>query len=456
MLKRRRTQRQQGLKIQKITKFEFKHFLSSHRLTTAAPDPPGDATAAATAVAAAEHRAQSMKSSADATVAIAVAGATVAACAGWTLRGVVRPAGEYRPSVVPGTQLGPKKLKGAGSWPNGDDSYESDEPSAWSRGDVHHTPERVRPSPPPIPQQALDSSDRPLMSPTRHNLGYSSPPSSPLDDPEGSVRRPTTAEPLVCVIDGAIGAGKTTLIELVRDRLESLGHNTVVVKEPVEEWKRVGILQEFYDHGSSPEPGMVAYDFQTYTFVTRVEETIKTAEAHPEATIFLLERSPWTDRFVFMELQRDLCGPRRMEMYERWWNLWMRIMPFAPNKIVYLKPSLQDCMGRVNLRAREGEVKNGQDEETAQAEAEEEDDTGGDGVLAAYQARLIRAHDCFLLGEHAAEFPMMPARPFKPGQDSEDVITVDGALADDDFSVPGEAQERILTHIVQRLVGTPA
>ena len=396
---------------------------------------------------------------ADATVAIAVAGATAAACAGWTLRGVVRPPGPYRPPVAPGTELGPKKLKGAGCWPNGDDSYESDERSAWSRGDLQHTPERVRPSPPLIPSQELDSSvtrrDDLLTSPTRHNVGSGSPPSSPLDDPEGSVRRPTTAEPLVCVIDGAIGAGKTTLIELVRDRLESLGHNAVVVKEPVEEWKRVGILQEFYEHGSSPEPGMVAYDFQTYTFVTRVEETIKTAEAHPEATIFLLERSPWTDRFVFMELQRDLCGPRRMEMYDRWWNMWMRVMPFAPTKIVYLKPSLQDCMGRVNRRAREGEVKKGEEEQTAQAQ-EEEDDTGGDGVLGAYQARLIRAHDCFLLGEHASEFPMMPERPFKPGADSEDVITVAGALADDDFSIPGEAQERILNHIVQRLVGIAA
>lgn len=401
-----------------------------------------------------------MSSSADttvATVAVALAGASAAACAGWTLRGVVSTdaAGEY----ISGRSV----LKGAGCWPNGDDSYESDEPSAWSRGDLQHTPERTRPVPPPIPQQALDASaEAALMSPTRHATdsllhGRSqSPPSSPLDDPDGNVRRPTTTDPLVCVIDGAIGAGKTTLIELVRERLESLGHNTVVVSEPVEEWKRVGILQEFYEHGSSPEPGMVAYDFQTYTFVTRVEETIKVAESHPEATIFLLERSPWTDRFVFMELQRELCGPRRMEMYERWWNMWMRIMPFAPNKILYLKPSIRDCMDRVTHRAREGEVKEGDQEATAEDEAKEEDDTGGDGVLAAYQARLVRAHDCFLLGEHAAEFPMMPTRPFKIGPGSRDVITVDGDLANEDFSVPGDAQERILDFIVEKLVGAAA
>ena len=67
----------------------------------------------------------------------------------------------------------------------------------------------------------------------------------------------------------------------------------IVVKEPVEEWKRVGILQEFYNN-----PKAHAYDFQTYTFVTRVKETITQVEAHPDATIFLLERSVLTVRLA--------------------------------------------------------------------------------------------------------------------------------------------------------------
>ena len=129
------------------------------------------------------------------------------------------------------------------------------------------------------------------------------------------------------------------------------GHSAVVVKEPVDEWKRVGILQEFYAN-----PKEVAYDFQTYTFVTRVKETIKQVEAHPDATIFLLERSVLTDRYVFMELQRDLVGEVRMAMYEEWWNLWQRLMPIMPSKMVYLKPTLGNCMQRVNARAREGEI----------------------------------------------------------------------------------------------------
>ena len=132
---------------------------------------------------------------------------------------------------------------------------------------------------------------------------------------------------------------------------------------------------------------------------------------------------------------------------EKWWAMWSRIMPWDPTKFVYLKPTLDKCMERVVKRGREGEVKEAEEQdaegegedvfaekvgvgagldaiaEQADDEAsttsaddneagneveEQEDDSGGDGVLGAYQARLCRAHDCYLLGQHADEFPLMP------------------------------------------------
>jgi hypothetical protein len=89
-------------------------------------------------------------------------------------------------------------------------------------------------------------------------------------------------------------------------------------------------------------------------------------------------------------------------------------------------------------------------EEAEEQEAEDEDDSGGAGVLGAYQARLCRAHDCYLLGQHADEFPLMPARPFKLGEDN--VTVVEGPLADDDFSEPGAAQERVVAHICDSIL----
>lgn len=247
--------------------------------------------------------------------------------------------------------------------------------------------------------------------------------------------------PRVVVIDGEIGAGKTTLIDLLGRRLTARGLKTVIVPEPVEEWKRVGILQEFYEEKPPELRGLVAYDFQTYTFVTRVEGTIARVEAEPDADVYLLERSVLTDRFVFMELQRELVGARRMEMYDRWWALWSRLMPVRPTHFVYLKPSLENCMTRVVARARDGEV--------AGPEKSSEARTGAGGVSADYQARLREAHEAYLQGLHPDLFPRMPPPPFDRERD---VIVVEGALADADFSAEGPAADRIIDHVVQKLL----
>ena len=190
-----------------------------------------------------------------------------------------------------------------------------------------------------------------------------------------------------------------------------------------------------------------------------------------------------------------------MEMYDKWWNMWSRLMPFQPDKMVYLKPSLDKCMQRVNSRGREGEVVQEEEEEQGQEQAQEEEqedqeeeeeeadsddfltaeeeenpgsraldsiaeipepsssaaseeeddgpDTGGGGVSSEYQERLCRAHDCYLLGQHADEFPQMPPRPFSS---KDDVVVVDGALADDDFSVPVSSTLRFALEAVEHSV----
>lgn len=252
-------------------------------------------------------------------------------------------------------------------------------------------------------------------------------------------------KPRVIVVDGEIGGGKSTVIKLLIAALKSRGLRAVEVGEPVDEWKRVGILQEFYADKPDEYRGLVAYDFQTFTFVTRVEETQKTVAANPDADVFVLERSVLTDRYVFMELQRDLVGPVRMEMYDRWWNMWSQIMPIRPQKIVYLKPTLENCQSRVETRARVGEIRT--DGKTADETDEKASARGG--VSAAYQARLRRAHEAYLQNLHPEEFPLMPPRPFDVDRD---VVVVDGALADDDFSRAGPAADRVVSYILEKVL----
>lgn len=234
--------------------------------------------------------------------------------------------------------------------------------------------------------------------------------------------------PLVVVLDGEIGAGKTTLISHLCRALRGRGVEAVVVPEPVEEWEEAGILAAFYDDSRPPEDrGLLAYAFQTFTFATRVRRTREVAAAHPRAQVFLLERSVLTDRCVFMELQREQVGPMLMGMYEKWWASWESLMPFAPQRFVYLKPALALCQERVRARARGGEV-----------------------VSADYQARLREAHEAFLEGKNAGALPAGPSR--LPGE----VVVVDGPLADDDFSAYGSPAADAAVSFILGKLGLPS
>lgn len=241
--------------------------------------------------------------------------------------------------------------------------------------------------------------------------------------------------PLKIVVDGAIGAGKSTLIQHLADGIRARGLKCVVVPEPVGAWEDVGILKRFYDAGSEPDRRAdITYIFQTYTFVTRVKATREAYEQNPDADVFILERSIFTDRYVFMELQREMLGPELMKMYEEWWCMWAEAMPFRIDRAVYLKPSISTCQDRVATRAREGEIP---------GEGEEADADAKGGVSEAYQLRLRKAHEAYLQGMHLGEFPHMPPCPHK------NVFVVEGRLADGDFSTPRSPGTRdIVAHIL--------
>lgn len=240
--------------------------------------------------------------------------------------------------------------------------------------------------------------------------------------------------PVVIVVDGEIGAGKTALIGVFAAHLRGRGLRVAVVPEPVDEWRRVGILQMFYG-----DPAKHAYAFQTYTYVTRIKKTIQVVADHPpsETDVYLLERSILTDRYVFMELQRDIIPPVFMVMYDGWWDMWARLMPIAPTHQVYLKPSISICQERVQRRHREGEICDGGGAAAA---------TGKGGVSPEYQVRLRQAHEAFAEGRGRDAFPGMP--PPAPGLVSK---TMGGDLADRDFrpGAPGHgAACRFLDTIV--------
>ena len=151
----------------------------------------------------------------------------------------------------------------------------------------------------------------------------------------------------IYVFDGVIGAGKTTLLKLLTKHMNKMGKKTLAIYEPVDVWRSVGALDEFY----KDIPGK-CLEFQTFTFITRVKRIMNEILENPDYDYYILERSIWTDRYIFVELLRDVMGPIRMEMYNQWWDMWVSLMPMLPNKWVFLNTSLQESIRRICIRDR--------------------------------------------------------------------------------------------------------
>lgn len=176
----------------------------------------------------------------------------------------------------------------------------------------------------------------------------------------------------VIVIDGIIGAGKSTLInECIVPGLRDLGWRITIVKEPVEKWVDDGLIQLFYG-----DPSRWGCHFQIKAFTDRVAECIKQYEDHADATdLFVLERSIFSDRlFVNLLYKSGKMTAMEYKHYNEWWSMWERVMPFKPDLFVYLKPDVSACMDRVDERSRDGES----------------------GVSEEYQRQLLEEHDSFL------------------------------------------------------------
>ena len=203
------------------------------------------------------------------------------------------------------------------------------------------------------------------------------------------------------VIDGIIGAGKTTLIKMIIEKFakdEKYNNNNIekVIKikaiyEPVAKWNETGALQYFYQDIQKN-----CYEFQTYSYITRIASVIDEIYDCQDADIYILERSIWTDKYIFMELLKDDAGELRMNMYDEWCKNWAYILPMRVDKWVLLNTSLEESIKRIISRNRNGE----------------------DAISVEYQTKLYEKHIEFYDNLK---------------KQNESVIIIDSKLMDNDF-----------------------
>lgn len=150
-------------------------------------------------------------------------------------------------------------------------------------------------------------------------------------------------------IEGNIGSGKSTFIRKLSESI-----NAEIVFEPVERWQDINghnILNEFYK-----DMKRWAYSFQSYVFLTRIQEVEKKLK-EKNNELFFCERSTFTDRYAFAKNchQIGFINDLEWNMYCSWFN-WMtdNHMPL-PCGFIYLRVSPEVAYKRINIRGRSEE-----------------------------------------------------------------------------------------------------
>ena len=153
------------------------------------------------------------------------------------------------------------------------------------------------------------------------------------------------------IVDGNIGAGKSTFLKMVQNHLQ-----VQVVLEPHEKWQRVvgeeNLLEKFYNDTSR-----WAYTFQTYAFVTRVIEQQTQAKQNPHS-IQVLERSVFSDRYCFAKNAYELGFMNALEwkLYQEWFAWLVDNYVAKPAGFIYLKTDPSICYERLKKRNRHEET----------------------------------------------------------------------------------------------------
>lgn len=161
-------------------------------------------------------------------------------------------------------------------------------------------------------------------------------------------------------VEGNIGAGKSTFLNVLSDGQLELQDIVEVVPEPVDAWRQVpngneqpiNLLDRFYQ-----DPKRYAYTFQHYVLLTRMEKD-RAARASTKP-IRILERSIFSDRMVFVRAMHEagFMGDLELSVYDSWFSMEVaQDRALTPDGFIYLKARPETCIKRLRTRNRSEEA----------------------------------------------------------------------------------------------------
>lgn len=152
------------------------------------------------------------------------------------------------------------------------------------------------------------------------------------------------------VVEGNIGAGKSTFLRVINSYL-----NAQMVYEPHTKWQNVSghnLLEQFYK-----DTQRWAYTFQTYAFITRIIELEKSSK-NTQWPITISERSVYSDRYCFALncFETGLMNALEWKLYQEWFEWLVDSYTVKPSGFIYLQTDPEVCYERLLKRNRSEET----------------------------------------------------------------------------------------------------
>lgn len=165
-------------------------------------------------------------------------------------------------------------------------------------------------------------------------------------------------------IEGNIGSGKSTLLELLKIHYQSKTDIKVVfIDEPLDVWLNIkdesgkNMLEKYYQ-----DQDKYAFSFQMMAYISKLEKLINsiktnTTNTDSEDTIFISERSLYTDSLVFAKMlyESGKIEDVNYQIYKKWFDFFIQESNIPEHCFIYVNTLPEKCQQRIMKRQREGE-----------------------------------------------------------------------------------------------------
>lgn len=164
------------------------------------------------------------------------------------------------------------------------------------------------------------------------------------------------SRPLIVSIEGNIGAGKTTIIDKLQEKMRA-NTDILFLREPVDIWEGIkdpetgeNILQKFYGN-----PSKYAFSFQVMAYATRISLIREAIRNNQHCKMIICERSLDADKQIFAQMLHDdgMIDNVHFQIYNRFYTEYSD--DFSLNGIVYIDADAEICHQRIAKRSRTGE-----------------------------------------------------------------------------------------------------